>query len=84
MMGPDAKGRFYIGNQAQEGLVVFDPSTEKFTYSDVSGGGEMMDVSNSAVDNHGWRAGTEAYRINLDTLDGDDDDPRRSRPLVPI
>jgi hypothetical protein len=48
--------------------VVFDPSTEKFTYSDVGGGGEMMDVSNSAVDNHGWRSGTEAYRINLDTL----------------
>ena len=68
LMGPDAKGRFYIGNQAQDGLVVFDPSTEKFTYSDVAGGGEMMDVSNSAVDNHGWRSGTEAYRINLDTL----------------
>ena len=68
MMGPDAKGRFYIGNQAQDGLVVFDPSTEKFTYSDVAGGGEMMDVSNAAVDNHGWRSGTDAYRINLDTL----------------
>ena len=68
MMGPDARGRFYIGNQAQDGLVVFDPSTEKFTYSDVAGGGEMMDVSNSAVDNHGWRSGTDAYRINLDTL----------------
>jgi len=35
MMGPDSKGRFYIGNQAQDGLVVFDPSTEKFTYSSV-------------------------------------------------
>jgi streptogramin lyase len=68
LMGPDAKGRFYIGNQAQDGLVVFDPSTEKFTFSDVAGGGEMMDVSNSAVENHGWRSGTEAYRINLDTL----------------
>jgi virginiamycin B lyase len=68
MMGPDPRGRFYIGNQAQDGLVVFDPSTEKFTFSDVPGGGEMMDVSNSAVDNHGWRSGTEAYRINLDTL----------------
>jgi streptogramin lyase len=68
MMGPDAKGRFYIGNQAQDGLVVFDPATEKFTYSDVEGGGEMMDVSNSAVDNHGWRSGPDAYRINLDTL----------------
>ena len=69
MMGPDAKGRFYIGNQAQEGLVVFDPKTEKFTYSNVLGGGEMMDVSNSGVDNHGWRSGAEAYRINLDTLE---------------
>ena len=68
MMGPDAKGRFYIGNQAQDGLVVFDPATEKFTYSDVAGGGEMMDVTNSAVDNHGWRSGPDAYRINLDTL----------------
>ena len=68
LMGPDSKGRFYIGNQAQDGLVVFDPSTEKFTYSNVAGGGEMMDVSNSSVDNHGWRSGTEAYRINLDTL----------------
>ncbi|HET9943683.1 MAG TPA: carboxypeptidase regulatory-like domain-containing protein [Terriglobia bacterium] len=68
LMGPDAKGRFYIGNQAQDGLVVFDPSTEKFTYSNVAGGGEMMDVSNSSVDNHGWRSGPDAYRVNLDTL----------------
>ena len=68
LMGPDPKGRFYIGNQAQDGLVVFDPSTEKFTYSNVAGGGEMMDVSNSAVDNHGWRSGPDAYRVNLDTL----------------
>ena len=34
-MGPDAKGRFYIGNQAQEGLVVFDPSTEKFRFANL-------------------------------------------------
>jgi streptogramin lyase len=68
MMGPDPKGRFYIGNQAQDGLVVFDPSTEKFTFSDVAGGGEMMDVTNASVDNHGWRSGPDAYRINLDTL----------------
>jgi virginiamycin B lyase len=68
MMGPDAKGRFYIGNQAQDGLVVFDPATEKFTYSDVAGGGEMMDVANSGIDNHGWRSGPDVYRINLDTL----------------
>ena len=31
MMGPDKQGRFYIGNQAQDGLVVFDPKTETFT-----------------------------------------------------
>jgi virginiamycin B lyase len=69
MMGPDPKGRFYIGNQAQGGLVVFDPSTEKFTFSaTLPGGGEMMDVNNSAVDNHGWRSGPDLYRINLDTL----------------
>jgi len=68
MMGPDSKGRFYIGNQAQDGLVVFDPSTEKFTYSNVPGGGEMMDVTNSAVDNQGWRSGPDLYQINLDTL----------------
>ena len=69
MMGPDPKGRFYVGNQAQGGLVVFDPATEKFTFdAELPGDGEMMDVSNSAVDNHGWRSGPAAYRIDLDTL----------------
>jgi virginiamycin B lyase len=68
MMGPDHKGRFYIGNQAQDGLVVFDPSTEKFTFVDPPGGGEMIDVSASGVDGHGWRTeGGAAYRIDLDT-----------------
>ena len=68
MMGPDQKGRFYIGNQAQGGLVVFDPTTEKFTFVDPPGGGEMMDVSASHVDGHGWRTeGGAAYRINLET-----------------
>jgi streptogramin lyase len=67
LMGPDMKGRWYIGNQAQDGLVVFDPATETFTYPDVPGGGEMMDVSGSRVDGHGWRAGPDAYRINLET-----------------
>lgn len=68
MMGPDHKGRFYIGNQAQGGLVVFDPATEQFTFVDPPGGGEMIDVSASHVDGHGWR--TErgaAYRIDLET-----------------
>jgi virginiamycin B lyase len=67
LMGPDSKGRFYIGNQAQDGLVVFDPATEQFAYPDVPGGGEMMDVSGSHADGYGWRAGPDAYRINLDT-----------------
>jgi virginiamycin B lyase len=69
MMGPDKNNRFYIGNQEQGGLVVFDPSTEQFKFSDVPGGGEMMDVSNSHVDNHGWRSGPAAYKINLDTFE---------------
>jgi streptogramin lyase len=67
MMGPDQQGRFYIGNQAQGGLVVFDPRTETFSYPDVPGGGEMMDVSGSHADGHGWRSGPDAYRINLET-----------------
>jgi len=67
LMGPDKKGRFYIGNQAQDGLVVFDPATETFTYPEVPGGGEMMDVSGSHADGSGWRAGPDAYKINLDT-----------------
>ena len=68
MMGPDRNNRFYIGNQAQGGLVVFDPATEKFTFVDPPGGGEMIDVSASHVDGHGWRTeGGAAYRINLET-----------------
>ena len=68
LMGPDHKGRFYIGNQAQGGLVVFDPATEGFTFVDPPGGGEMIDVSASHVDGHGWRTeGGAAHRINLET-----------------
>jgi len=68
MMGPDKQGRFYIGNQAQGGVVVFDPSTEKFEFHDPPGGGEMMDVSASGVDGHGWRSGGGgAYQIDLKT-----------------
>ena len=52
MMGPDKQGRFYIGNQAQGGVVVFDPSTEKFEFHDPPGGGEMIDVSASQVDGY--------------------------------
>jgi streptogramin lyase len=70
LMGPDAKGRFYIGNQAQGGLVVFDSTTKTFRFATPPGGGEMMDVSASRVDGHGWRAGGGAvYRINLETLE---------------
>ncbi|HEY9181957.1 MAG TPA: carboxypeptidase regulatory-like domain-containing protein, partial [Gammaproteobacteria bacterium] len=34
LMGPDARGRWYIGNQAQSGVVVFDPATEQFEFHD--------------------------------------------------
>jgi virginiamycin B lyase len=68
MMGPDKQGKFYIGNQAQSGVVVFDPSTEKFEFHDPPGGGEMIDVSASGVDGFGWRTGGGgAYRIDLKT-----------------
>ena len=43
LMGPDAKGRWYIGNQAQSGVVVFDPATESFELHDPPGGGEMVE-----------------------------------------
>jgi virginiamycin B lyase len=70
LMGPDAKGRFYIGNQAQDGLVIFDPSTETFRFGNPPGGGEMMDVSASHVDGFGWRVGGgAAHRINIETLE---------------
>jgi streptogramin lyase len=70
LMGPDAKGRFYIGNQAQDGLVVFDPATETFRFENPPGGGEMMDVSASHVDGYGWKAGGGgAHRINIETFE---------------
>ena len=47
---------------------MFDPSTEKFSLLRCAGGGEMMDVSNSAVDATAGGSGPDAYRINLDTL----------------
>ena len=73
-MGPDKKGRFYIGNQEQGGLVVFDPSTEQFTIlPDLPGGGEMMDVSKSHVDNHGWRSGPGRLPDQSRYLRGDQD-----------
>jgi streptogramin lyase len=68
MMGPDKQGKLYIGNQAQSGVVVFDPTTEKFEFHDPPGGGEMMDVSAAHVDGYAWRPGSSgAYKIDLKT-----------------
>jgi virginiamycin B lyase len=68
LMGPDQRGRWFIGNQAQGGLVVFDPASETFEFLDPPGGGEMIDVSASHVDGYAWRTGGgAAFRIQLDT-----------------
>ena len=73
LMGPDQNGRWYIGNQAQSGVVVFDPKTEQFEFHDPPGGGEMIDVSGAHVDGNAWRAvagpvaGGGVYQIDLDT-----------------
>ncbi|HEX5046358.1 MAG TPA: carboxypeptidase regulatory-like domain-containing protein [Gammaproteobacteria bacterium] len=73
LMGPDKDGRWYIGNQAQSGVVVFDPKTEQFEFHDPPGGGEMIDVSGARVDGKAWRAaagpvaGGAVYQIDLDT-----------------
>jgi len=73
LMGPDQAGRWYIGNQAQSGVVVFDPKTEQFEFHDPPGGGEMIDVSGARVDGNAWRAvagpvaGGGVYQIDLET-----------------
>ena len=73
LMGPDERGRWYIGNQAQSGVVMFDPKTEQFEYHDPPGGGEMIDVSGARVDGKAWRAvagpvaGGGVYQIDLST-----------------
>lgn len=68
LMGPDDRGRWYIGNQAQGGVVVFDPSTESFSFHEPPGGGEMVEVSASGVDGYAWRVGGgAAFRIDLDS-----------------
>ena len=73
LMGPDSRGRWYIGNQAQSGVVVFDPATESFEFHNPPGGGEMIDVSGSAVDGKAWRSvaapvgGGAVYQIDLKT-----------------
>jgi virginiamycin B lyase len=73
LMGPDERGRWYIGNQAQGGVVVFDPTTEQFEFHEPPGGGEMIDVSAAHVDGNAWRAvaaplsGGSVYQIDLAT-----------------
>jgi streptogramin lyase len=70
-MGPDERGRLYIGNQAQSGVVIFDPATEQFEFHDPPGDGEMIDVSGAHVDGKAWRAsaapinGGAVHRIDL-------------------
>jgi streptogramin lyase len=73
LMGPDARGRWYIGNQAQSGVVVFDPATEQFEFHEPPGGGEMIDVSGASADGKAWRAeaspvgGGGVHQIDLKT-----------------
>lgn len=73
LMGPDEQGRWYIGNQAQSGVVVFDPKTEQFEFHTPPGGGEMVDVSGAHVDGKAWRAeaapiaGGGVHQIDLTT-----------------
>lgn len=87
LMGPDERGRWYIGNQAQSGVVVFDPQTEQFEYHDPPGGGEMIDVSHAHVDGNAWRAvaapvaGGAAYQIDLDTWQHEEIKGTNDKPL---
>jgi streptogramin lyase len=87
LMGPDAQGRWYIGNQAQSGVVVFDPKTEQFEFHAPPGGGEMVDVSGSRVDGKAWRAeaapiaGGGVHRIDLTTWEATTIKGTNERPL---
>jgi streptogramin lyase len=87
LMGPDERGRWYIGNQAQSGVVVFDPKTEQFVYHDPPGGGEMIDVSGAHVDGNAWRAvagpvaGGGVYQIDLETWDHKEIKGTNDKPL---
>jgi virginiamycin B lyase len=87
LMGPDERGRWYIGNQAQSGVVVFDPSTEQFEFHTPPGGGEMVEVSASAVDGKLWRAdaapiaGGGVHQIDLATWEGVTIKGTNERPL---
>jgi virginiamycin B lyase len=87
LMGPDRQGRWYIGNQAQSGVVVFDPKTEQFEFRSPPGGGEMIDVSAAHVDGNAWRAvagpvaGGGVYQIDLETWDSKEIKGTNERPL---
>ncbi len=87
LMGPDARGRWYIGNQAQGGVVVFDPSTEQFEFHEPPGGGEMIDVSHAQVDGNAWRAvagpvaGGGVYQIDLETWQHQEIKGTNEKPL---
>jgi streptogramin lyase len=86
-MGPDRDGRWYIGNQAQSGVVVFDPKTEQFEFHDPPGGGEMIDVSGARVDGKAWRAaaapvaGGGVYQIDLKTWENEEIKGTSAKPL---
>jgi virginiamycin B lyase len=87
LMGPDRQGRWYIGNQAQSGVVVFDPKTEQFEFRDPPGGGEMIDVSAAHVDGNAWRAvagpvaGGGVYQIDLATWESKEIKGTNEKPL---
>jgi virginiamycin B lyase len=87
LMGPDANGRWYIGNQAQSGVVVFDPTTEQFEFHSPPGGGEMVDVSGAHVDGKAWRAdaspvaGGGVHQIDLATWEAVTIKGSNERPL---
>jgi len=87
LMGPDQQGRWYIGNQAQSGVVVFDPKTEQFEYHDPPADGEMIDVSGARVDGKAWRAvagpvaGGGVYQIDLKTWESVEIKGTNEKPL---
>jgi streptogramin lyase len=87
LMGPDGQGRWYIGNQAQSGVVVFDPKTEQFEFHDPPAGGEMIDVSGAHVDGNAWRAvagpvaGGGVYQIDLTTWEAKEIKGTNEKPL---
>jgi streptogramin lyase len=87
LMGPDSRGRWYIGNQAQSGVVIFDPATEEFEFRSPPGGGEMIDVSGSKVDGKAWRAmaapisGGGVYQIDLQTWEAKELKGSNTKPL---